>query len=295
MDVNINGKLAMNAQSLVKIDPKKELDAIDVAARNRADDIFFRAGGDLFVASGTDLKDKVKTGQAIEVAGIKGKVTAVDHEAMTLHEEFSAGAAAQGAIVGMVVGGAANVAASILKTPRPGLIGLAAGTIGATGAYHIFKDASPDDTDPDYKTLKAFASTDTSIPVSAQNGLSDELTAGAVAGITQIILQKTKVKDLDKKLAADYAGTVKQYVTNETAQKCLLKLGETVGDHAASNFIAAGVGAMSGTAVELMKDDSFRALSSSDPSEFAKELAKRGGKNFLVSLGAAFVTGKVAD
>lgn len=124
---------------------------------------------------------------------------------------------------------------------------------------------------------------------------SDEVIAALTGGVAQLIVERTGVADFDKKLHNDYKGTINTHVKNETAKKVLLTLGEIFGDKVASNMISAGMGALTGTTVELLKDEKFRALYKSDPKQFGLELAKRGGKNFGVALLAAWGTAKLEE
>jgi hypothetical protein len=124
---------------------------------------------------------------------------------------------------------------------------------------------------------------------------SDEVVAALTGGVAQLIVERTGVKDFDKKLHDDYKGTITAHVKNETAQKVLLTLGDVFGDKVASNMISAGMGALTGTTVELLKDEKFRELYKTDPGKFGLELAKRGGKNFGVALLAAFATAKAEE
>lgn len=124
---------------------------------------------------------------------------------------------------------------------------------------------------------------------------SDEVVAALSGGIAQLIVERTRIGDLDKKLHDDYKGTITAHVSNPTAQKALLVLGEVLGDKVASNLVSAGVGSLTGTAVELAKDEKFRAMYKEDPKQFGLELAKRGGKNFAVALAAAWGTAKLEE
>jgi hypothetical protein len=124
---------------------------------------------------------------------------------------------------------------------------------------------------------------------------SDEVVAALTGGVAQLIVERTGVKDFDQKLHDDYKGTITAHVKNETAQKVLLTLGDIFGDKVASNMISAGMGALTGTTVELLKDDKFRELYKTDPKAFGLELAKRGGKNFGVALLAAWGTAKLEE
>ena len=124
---------------------------------------------------------------------------------------------------------------------------------------------------------------------------SDEVVAALTGGVAQLIVERTGVKDFDKKLHDDYKGTINTHVKNETAKKVLLALGEVFGDKVASNMISAGMGALTGTTVELLKDEKFRELYKSDPKKFGLELAKRGGKNFGIALLAAWGTAKLEE
>lgn len=124
---------------------------------------------------------------------------------------------------------------------------------------------------------------------------SDEVVAALTGGVAQLIVERTGIKDFDKKLHDDYKGTINAHVKNETAKKVLLALGETFGDKVASNMISAGMGALTGTTVELLKDEKFRELYKTDPGKFGLELAKRGGKNFGVALLAAWGTAKLEE
>ena len=67
------------------------------------------------------------------------------------------------------------------------------------------------------------------------------------------------------------------------------------GDKVASNLISAGIGSLSGTMTELVKDDAFKKLYSEDKKAFGLELAKRGGKHFAIALGAAWGTAKLEE
>lgn len=124
---------------------------------------------------------------------------------------------------------------------------------------------------------------------------SDEVVAALTGGVAQLIVERTGVKDFDKKLHENYKGTIEEHVKNETAKKVLLTLGEIFGDKVASNMISAGMGALTGTTVELLKDEKFRELYKTDPKAFGLELAKRGGKNFGVALLAAWGTAKLEE
>ena len=124
---------------------------------------------------------------------------------------------------------------------------------------------------------------------------SDEVIAALTGGVAQLIVERTGVKDFDKKLHDNYKGTIEEHVKNETAKKVLLTLGEIFGDKVASNMISAGMGALTGTTVELLKDEKFRELYKTDPKAFGLELAKRGGKNFGVALLAAWGTAKLEE
>ena len=124
---------------------------------------------------------------------------------------------------------------------------------------------------------------------------SDEVVAAVTGGIAQLIVERTRVGDLDKKLEQDYKGTIEKHVTNETAKKALLVLGEVFGDKVASNLISAGIGSLSGTMMELVKDESFKKLYTDDKKAFGLELAKRGGKHFAIALGAAWGTAKLEE
>lgn len=124
---------------------------------------------------------------------------------------------------------------------------------------------------------------------------SDEVIAALTGGVAQLIVERTGVADFDKKLHDDYKGTINTHVKNETAKKVLLALGEVFGDKVASNMISAGMGALTGTTVELLKDEKFRELYKTDPKKFGLELAKRGGKNFGVALLAAWGTAKLEE
>ncbi len=124
---------------------------------------------------------------------------------------------------------------------------------------------------------------------------SDEVVAAVTAGVAQLIVERTRVGDLDKKLHEDYKGTITKHVSNETAQKALLVLGEIFGDKVASNLVSAGIGSLSGTMMELVKDEQFKKLYTEDKKAFGLELAKRGGKNFGVALAAAWGTAKLEE
>lgn len=124
---------------------------------------------------------------------------------------------------------------------------------------------------------------------------SDEVVAAVTAGVAQLIVERTRVGDLDKKLHDDYKGTITAHVKNATAQKALLVLGEVFGDKVASNLVSAGIGSLSGTMMDLVKDDQFRKMYSEDPKAFGLELAKRGGKNFGIALAAAWGTAKLEE
>lgn len=124
---------------------------------------------------------------------------------------------------------------------------------------------------------------------------SDEVIAALTAGVAQLAIERTGVKDFDKKLHENYKGTIEEHVKNETAKKVLLTLGEIFGDKVASNMISAGIGAVAGTTAELLKDEKFREMYKSDPKAFGLELAKRSGKNFGVALLAAWGTAKLEE
>ncbi|HEY9766393.1 MAG TPA: hypothetical protein V6C82_08500 [Chroococcales cyanobacterium] len=125
---------------------------------------------------------------------------------------------------------------------------------------------------------------------------TDEIACAAAAGLSEIILnQIPAVKDLDQKLQQDFEGTINTYVKNETAKKAMLALGKNLGDKVASNVISAGVGAVTGTTIRVIKDDDLRALSQTDKLAFGKEILKDAGKDFLIGLATAWVTGNVSD
>lgn len=124
---------------------------------------------------------------------------------------------------------------------------------------------------------------------------SDEVVAALTGGVAQLIVERTGVKDFDQKLHDDYKGTITSHVSNPTAQKVLLTLGDVFGDKVASNMISAGMGALTGTTVELLKDENFRKMYKDNPGQFGLELAKRGGKNFGVALLAAWGTAKLEE
>ena len=130
---------------------------------------------------------------------------------------------------------------------------------------------------------------------------SDEVVAAMTAGITQLLITgegnslQQKISNLDKKLHEDFRGTIEKNVSNETAKKVLLTLGDVFGDKVASNLISAGAGAIAGTTVELLKDEKFRKMYNEDPKAFGLELAKRTGKNFGVALAAAWGTAKLEE
>ncbi|MDB5099592.1 MAG: hypothetical protein JWM80_4013 [Cyanobacteria bacterium RYN_339] len=126
-------------------------------------------------------------------------------------------------------------------------------------------------------------------------GSSDEVVAAISGGLAQLAVERTAIGDFDKKLHDDFRGTITKNVSNETAQKALLAMADIFGDKVASEMVAAGVGAVTGTAVELIKDEKFRGLYKSDPKAFGLEVAKRGGKNFAVALGGAFATAKAEE
>jgi hypothetical protein len=124
---------------------------------------------------------------------------------------------------------------------------------------------------------------------------SDEVVAGITGGLAQLAIERTGVKDFDKQLHTDLRGTITKYVSNETAQKALLAMADILGDKVASEMISAGVGAIAGTTVELVKDEKFRTMRTEDPTAFGLELAKRAGKNFAVALGGAFAVAKAEE
>lgn len=132
---------------------------------------------------------------------------------------------------------------------------------------------------------------------SLKNGdFTDEIACAAVAGMAEIILnQVPAIKDLDQKLQQDFKGTINTYVKNETAKKVMLALGDKLGNKAASNVISAGVAAVTGTTIRVIKDDDLRALSQTDKISFGKEILKDAGKDFLIGLATAWVTGNVSD
>lgn len=124
---------------------------------------------------------------------------------------------------------------------------------------------------------------------------SDEVVAALTGAVAQLAIERTGVKDFDKKLHENYRGTIEAHIKNETARKVLLAMGDIFGDKVASNMISAGAGAITGTTVELLKDDKFRAMYKEDPKQFGLELAKRSGKNFGVALLAAWGTAKAEE
>lgn len=124
---------------------------------------------------------------------------------------------------------------------------------------------------------------------------SDEVIAALTGAVAQLAIERTGVADFDKKLHEDFRGTINAHVKNETARKVLLALGDTFGDKVASNMISAGMGALTGTTVELLKDEGFRKMYSENPKAFGLELAKRAGKNFGIALLAAWGTAKLEE
>jgi hypothetical protein len=124
---------------------------------------------------------------------------------------------------------------------------------------------------------------------------SDEVVAAISGGLAELAVERTGIGDFDKKLHDDFRGTITANVKNETAQKALLAMADIFGDKVASEMVSAGVGAVAGTTVELVKDEKFRALYKSDPKAFGLEVAKRGGKNFAIALGGAFATAKAEE
>lgn len=124
---------------------------------------------------------------------------------------------------------------------------------------------------------------------------SDEVVAAISGGLAQLAVERTGIGDFDKKLHDNFRGTITENVKNETAQKALLAMADIFGDKVASEMVAAGVGAVTGTAVELVKDEKFRTMYKADPKAFGLEVAKRGGKNFAIALGGAFATAKAEE
>lgn len=123
---------------------------------------------------------------------------------------------------------------------------------------------------------------------------SDELTAIAAAGVAQLVLaRKANVKEFDAKLQSDFKGTVKAHVKNPVIRAGLLSLSERLGDKAASDLMAAGIGSLSETATELMKNAKYRKMAEADPQRFGRELLKQGGSDFGFEMLKSFGTAKL--
>lgn len=124
---------------------------------------------------------------------------------------------------------------------------------------------------------------------------SNEVIAALTGAVAQLAIERSSVKNFDQKLHDDFRGTITVHIKSETARKALLAVADAFGDKVASNMIAAGMGAITGTAVELLKDEQFRTMYRESPKQFGLELAKRAGKNFGVALLAAWGTAKVEE
>lgn len=162
MEVRVNNLPVMDAKGLVKLDPKRQIEALNAAAQNRADDVFFKVAGDVYVASGERLKQGVKVGDEIQISTIKGQVMAIDDET-PLKNPIDIGAAATSALsAGLSVAAGEIVARKAaqhlgLKSPGKGLAYGAriVGAVAVTLSTYSQLDKQAKEA-ADYKSIQEF-------------------------------------------------------------------------------------------------------------------------------------------
>lgn len=152
------------AHNILKLNPDKELSALDAAKDNRADEIFFRSDNDTYAASGEGWKlDKLQVGTQFKYQGKDATVLFVNDEKNSLKDLASvpkmlggvaafAGVTGTGYAVGHLIVEREGLAAAAKAGGGYALAGLAIGTLIAGGvlAYSIARS-------PNHESLKAYA------------------------------------------------------------------------------------------------------------------------------------------
>jgi hypothetical protein len=118
-DMMVLGK-QIGAPALVKVRAGKEDQALVIAKKNGADDVFVRVGKDTYVASGRDFDAKtVKAGHVVKVGDIEGVITSVDDQINSFKDGGQFGAP-----IGLGLGALAGVGTALWASASvPALVG----------------------------------------------------------------------------------------------------------------------------------------------------------------------------